>query len=323
MNNKSSYPIKYLIQSGYNFFDGEKKRNILKNKTKKVDLEWSIRKLKVWIFLCTFAYWPRNGGKARIKAQVLNWLGLDEITFIDHKVGLQCIIVASNIYKWAAVIFRGTDSVEAAKDWKINAKIGHKDFEKIFYRLKKYFPKFKRNKIPSDCGQGHTGFTHSVVTAFPMIWEPLKKYIKKGYDIDIGGHSKGGGEEKEFSYILAKLFKVKIRETFTMGQPRALDKTAAKEYNRLIKNAFRFCNPGDPVTYTPAGFRFDHTDKRFVLDRKGINQDNYDFAEFSSNLGRRMISLLKLEFLWGINRHYTPSYLKRVNKIYKKFDIDF
>jgi len=320
--NKKLFPVQWLKNAGFEFYPNDSKRKILKDPNKKSIVEASVIKLKIWIYLFMFAYWPRNGGFSRVKAQVLNWIGFDEVAKIDNPVGLQCLILASNIHKIVLTIFRGTDKVETRKDWKINAKIKHKNFNMIFHRLVNMFPEdFSGLMMPNNCGEGHTGYVHSVVSAFPDIWPILRKYIKKGYDHSSGGHSKGGGESVIFCYMLVKLLGLKVRECITIGQPRALDKTAAAEFQTLVKH-YRIINPGDTIPKFPTGISYDHTDTRYILSLKGVRAAKYGFKEFSSNLARRSLSLLRFNFLWGTSKHYADVYLKRLNKIYKKFETE-
>lgn len=320
--NKKLFPVKYLKDAGFEFFKDDSKRKILKDADKKSIVEASVIKLKIWIYLFILSYWPRNGGFARVKAQVLNWIGFDEVAKVDHVVGLQCLILASNIHKIVLTIFRGTDSVETKKDWKVNMKIKHKHFDQIFLKLVTMFPEdFGGLVMPAKCGEGQMGYTHSVISAFPEIWPLVRKYIKKGYAHSTGGHSKGGGESVIFTYMLVKLLGVPVRENITIGQPRALDKTAANEFNKLVKQ-YRIINPGDPIPKFPSGITYDHTNTRYILARKGVMAAKYGGKEFASNLGRRALNLLRFNFLWGTGQHYADIYLKRLNKIYKKFNTE-
>lgn len=325
--NKKNFPVRWIKLDGFNFFQDKNKRQIKKNSYKKKTLESYVLKLKVWIYLLMFSYWDRNGGFGRVKSQVLNWLGFDEITKIDNIVGLQCLIVASNIHKFVMVIFAGTGDTgkhknETRKDWKINAQIKHKDFDKIFVRLVKMFPEsFKGLNMPENCGEGHTGYVTSVMSGFNQIWPVLRKYYTRKYDVYTGGHSKGGGESVIFTYMLVKLLGLTVKENVTIGQPRALDKEAAGEFNRLVKQ-YRFVNPGDIIEHTPSGLRYDHTETRFALDLKGIKKHKYNAGEFACNLAWRSLNLLRFKFLWGSNKHQSDVYLKQLNKIYRKFNIE-
>jgi len=316
-------PIEYLLKNGFGF-GGNRKRRILKDPGKKKNVEFYVKKLLIWFYLFAFAYWNRNGGKNRVKAQIIGWLGFDEVTFIDPPgTTLQCIIIASNIAKYCAIIFRGTDKEDGIRDWLKNIAVKHKDFNKIYDNHKKYFAPGKKGKrIPRPkMGEGHTGFTDSVNRSFDKIWPIVKKYRDRGHSINIGGHSKGGAEAVVFASIL-RWFKIPVREIVTAGQPRALDSTECDLFDYQYKyKSFRFCNPGDIVPYIPAGFDYQHTRERYVLERRGIKADLYDAGEAASNIGRRILSLFKLEFTWGINRHYMTAYIKRIKKIYEKFDI--
>jgi len=325
--NKKLFPVKYLKDAGLEFFNDDSKRKILKDADKKSIVEASVIKLKIWLYLFILSYWDRNGGFARIKAQVLNWIGFDEVSKVDNPVGLQCLVLASNIHKIIVVIFAGTGDTgkgknETKKDWKVNLKIKHKHFNQIFVKLVTMFPEdFGGLVMPGKCGEGHMGYTHSVITAFPDIWPLVRKYIKKGYSLSTGGHSKGGGEAVNFTYMLVKLLGVPVRECITIGQPRVLDKTAATEFNKLVKH-YRIINPGDPIPKTPSGITYDHTNTRYILALKGVIAAKYGGKEFASNLGRRALNLLRFNFLWGTGQHYADIYLKRLNKIYKKFNTE-
>ena len=312
-------PVKYISMGEFDFCANTRKGKILKDPDKKRVVENSVKKLKLSLYLAGFAYWPRNGGRERVKAQVLNWLGFDEITFVDTSVGVQALIIASNLYKYSAIVFRGTDQGDGIRDWMKNIDIGHTDFRDVYRNLSSRIPGLEYQR---DFGEGHDGFTKPLVKVFDKLYQPLNKYAKQGYKIDVIGHSKGGGEAVNMAYILQNIVGVEIREVHAHAAPRSLDELACDIASKDL-DIYRFVNPGDPVTYIPLGFNYRHVKKRMVLERRGIKNDLYDVGEFASNIFRRLGSALRLKFGWGVSKHYVPSYISRVDKIYKKFDIKF
>ncbi|WP_372808288.1 lipase family protein [Pontiella sp.] len=120
----------------------------------------------------------------------------------------------------------------------------------------------------------HAGFDDGLAETYGHALESLRTYARLGYDIVIGGHSRGAGMATD-AYQLLDRDGVAVTEAHLFGAPRDLNLPAARTFDQLAKGScFRWVANNDTVCRVPfrwMGYRhvgtemyFDSADKLHV-----------------------------------------------------------
>jgi hypothetical protein len=173
---------------------------------------------------------------------------------------VQCLTAPeANVLTFA---FRGTDDM---RGWMVDAAI-----------------KFK------DLGNGvkvHTGFWEDVDAIWAKLRPLAEAFAKTGGSIVTTGHSKGAAECRLFTYRLAKELNIKVKQSISFGEPRSLNRGAAKAYNKLNVPTYRIVDANDIVCRLPWRLGlYQHVGRSAFIDKWGnITFDEPWYAHLASD----------------------------------------
>lgn len=192
--------------------------------------------------------------------------------------------------RYLCMVFRGTDE---RKDWLDNINV---------FPTKELF------------GEFHRGFWN----ATEVIWSDLyDKYEEKNRDkkrpLFITGHSLGGAMATIAAARFVHLDKPFI-SVYTFGQPRAMNRDAARIFNAECKGRFfRFQNNNDLVTRLPARFMgYSHVGNAlYISEEKKIHQDPGTWFKFLDAVDG-YAEALKEDGIDAIDDHNMDRYLKAI-----------
>lgn len=178
--------------------------------------------------MCKLAYWEREGGKAKVKIDLVKDFNARNVEFHEVKE-TDTQFYSCEIDGKLIVVFRGTTNVrDAITD--INAR-----------------------QETTKAGRIHRGFYHAFESAEPII-HSLVRGRKQDLSISFYGHSLGAALAVTAGIHLANPYI--IEEIFGVGTPRVynragLDYLRKQKTAKLIKNLTIIRNASDIVTMIP------------------------------------------------------------------------
>lgn len=228
-------------------------------------------------------------GKTQISSDLkFEWIdGLKNLKPVD----IQCLV----IYETDKTIFsfRGTDDF---RKWMIDASVKFKHLN---------------NKI-----KVHTGFYNSV----DSIYAELLKIAKNSKKIHTTGHSKGGGEARQFTYRLATENNILVKSSITFGEPRSFNRRGSNHYNSLNIPTTRFIDQEDIVCRIPwlLGTYKHVKDEIFIDQWQNLLLNEPFYAHIPSDLTGIIKELIRRKFAI-IDDHAIDIYIKELNDILNRF----
>jgi hypothetical protein len=90
-----------------------------------------------------------------------------------------------------------------------------------------------------DYGKVHSGFLHQFQKTEKQMFGSAMPYVKKGYNLEVTGHSQGGAASTIASAYAKDKYGVKDPKVVTFGSPAVGDSKFASRYNSRVKDTTR------------------------------------------------------------------------------------
>ena len=208
----------------------------------------------------------------------------------NSDTNVQVAIIVSNINKKIVIVFKGSTSIN---DHCINFNFFLKQLEHFSV---------------------HSGFYNQVISVKKQIFNIIKPYIEKKYDLYLTGHSSGSANASLLGYFISEKYPSILIKIITFGGPRVGNmewKKYFEDKHNIIH--YRITNNNDIVTMIPT-INYYHVGKEiFISDERLCFMKNYTCS-----------------FIWhNINDHNIIYYMKNMknkehlwNKLYSNSDIN-
>lgn len=212
-------------------------------------------------------------------------LDTNNIKFISRHF-FDCQLYILNIKDSIYIIFRGTESI---RDFLVDLDV--------------------RTHELDNSGLVHDGFYRQFHSVYPDILENINNNLDKN-NINITGHSLGGGLSQICSYELMNRYPEKNITCYSFGSPRVGD---YKLINNMKFKSWRVYNFEDPVSMVPMTKNFMHyNDNCLCLYDDKCDNKPRDYYWML----RPVTSMLLVDYFSPISYHHMEKYINNLeNKV--------
>ncbi len=181
---------------------------------------------------------------AAIESQAIAW-NFPKMKFLDSGT-TQGYLMANE--QAIVIAFRGTEG-KNRKDWLTNLNF---------------------DRIPTDQGDIHEGFSRAVDRIWQDLWLNLLKFRTAQQPIFITGHSLGGALATLTAFRLVSAGQA-VHALYTFGSPRVGDRTYRQHFDvALGDRTFRIVNDEDVVAKVPfKAMGYCHVGAKYQFDSQG------------------------------------------------------